>query len=140
MITSNTHAIFSYRQVKRWFIITIVTSILHYVDNVLFFEHYPEPTWLNAKLVDMFWFVMTPVAGLAIWLFKRQKNHSALIATFMYVAMNLLVLGHYNYQPFHHISFKIHLFIWLEAVSAVILALVASGYYTSGYYVKGSKF
>ena len=30
-----------------------VTSILHYVDNVLFFRHYPEPTWLNPHLVDM---------------------------------------------------------------------------------------
>lgn len=122
------NSIFSYRNLMILFVITIITSILHYVDNVLFFEHYPEPTWLNAKLVDMFWFVMTPVAGLAMWWFKQQKNQRALLATFVYVAMNILVLGHYRYQPFHHISLKIHLFIWLEAIAAFALALYASGY------------
>jgi len=38
----------------------VVTSILHYVDNVVFFRHYPAPTWLSPHLVDLAWFVMTP--------------------------------------------------------------------------------
>lgn len=121
----------TYKGLKWLFILNILTTILHYIDNVIFFEHYPEPTWLNAHLVDMFWFVMTPVAGLAMWRFKQHKNSQALLGTFIYVAMSILVLGHYRYQPFHHISFKIHLFIWLEVVAAFLLALYASGYVMS---------
>nr|WP_315043135.1 hypothetical protein [uncultured Moraxella sp.] len=44
-------------------------------------------------------------------------------ALLAYCAMSLLVLGHYNYAPLFDISFKIHLFIWIEAILAMILAV-----------------
>jgi hypothetical protein len=54
----------------------VVTSILHYVDNVIFFKHYPEPTWLNPHLVDMAWFIMTPfgLAGCVLFLLGRRPR------------------------------------------------------------------
>ena len=61
-----------------WF--NIFTTILHYVDNILFFAHYPEPTWLNPTLVDAFWFVMTPFALLALWLIKHQRLYWGLVS------------------------------------------------------------
>jgi hypothetical protein len=54
----------------------IVTSIIHYVDNVFFFQHYPEPTWLNPHLVDAAWFVMTPF-GIAGYLLSDKGRRTS---------------------------------------------------------------
>lgn len=108
-----------------WF--NIFTTILHYVDNILFFAHYPEPTWLNPTLVDAFWFVMTPFALLALWLIKHQRLYWGLVSMVLYCLMSLLVLGHYLI-PREHISLKIHAFIWLEAFAAIGLLTYVMGY------------
>lgn len=101
--------------------LNVATTILHYVDNVIFFHHYPEPTWLNPHLVDAFWFVMTPFAFVGLWLIKKQRLSAGITALVLYCLMSLLVLGHYRFAPFFEISFKIHLFIWLEAIMTVVL-------------------
>lgn len=103
-----------------WIIaINIATTVLHYGHNVVHFEHYPEPVWLNAKLVDMFWFVMTPFAIVGGWLYTKNRYWVGFGVLVAYILMSLLVLGHYNYAPFFEISFTIHLFIWLEVVTAL---------------------
>lgn len=121
---SNT-TLFSYRTLYILVIINILTTILHYVDNVIFFQYYPEPDWLQAHWVDAFWFVMTPFAILSLFLFKQQKIKLAISCLISYVLMSLLVLGHYHYAPFFDISLKIHAFIWIETIAAIILAIYA---------------
>lgn len=128
MKNTATPAWLNYSNLKWLFIINIVTTILHYVDNVLFFAHYPEPDWLNPQLVDLFWFVMTPVALLSLWQYKRQHFYLGFALLVSYVLMSLLVLGHYRYAPFHEINFKIHLFIWLEAIAAIVLLVYGTAY------------
>lgn len=108
--------------------INILMSILHYVDNIMYFEHHPEPKWLNADLVDYFWFFMTPFSLIGLYLFYKNKYTMGFIAIVLYCLMSLLVLGHYNYTPFFEISFKIHLFIWLEAISAFVLLIYIFSY------------
>ena len=121
--------LFQYRNLVYLVIANIVASILHYVDNVVHFEHYPEPDWLNAHLVDLFWFFMTPFALLGLWFAKKCYYKSALCSLIVYALMGLLVLGHYNYAPFFDISFKIHLFIWIEAILAGILLIYTPLYF-----------
>ena len=83
-----------------WILVAnIVTSILHYVDNVLNFDHYPEPTWLNPHLIDMAWFVMTPFGIVGYLLFVRGYRSSAFACLLLYSIMNSLVLGHYLIAP-----------------------------------------
>lgn len=106
-----------------WMVVAnVVTSIGHYVDNVLFFAFYPEPTWLNAEIVDIGWFIMTPF-GVAGYRFYRDGYRSTAFATlYVYAIMNLLVLGHYLIAPPWDLSFRINLFILAEAATAVVLA------------------
>lgn len=101
----------------------IVATILHYADNIYYFQLYPEPPWLNAKMVDAFWFVMTPLAVLGYWLIRRGSIHRGCLVLYAYAAASLLVLGHYRFAPFFSISARIHFFILLEAVLAVALVL-----------------
>jgi hypothetical protein len=101
----------------------VVTSILHYVDNVLFFRHYPEPTWLNPHLVDLAWFVMTPFGVAGYVMYRQGRRPAAFACLYLYAVMGLLVLGHYLIAPPWEVSFKVNLFIMAEAVAALLLGV-----------------
>jgi hypothetical protein len=101
----------------------VVTSVVHYVDNIVFFRHYPEPAWLNPHLVDMAWFVMTPFGVAGYLLYQRGRRAAAFACLYLYAAMGLLVLGHYLIAPPWEVSLKINLFIMAEAVAALLLAV-----------------
>lgn len=102
---------------------TVAGSILHYADNLLFFEQYPEPPWLNRSMIDAFWFLMTPLAWIGYRLIRRGSHHAGTLALLGYVAGNLLALGHYRYAPMCSIAPRINTFILLEAVLASVLAI-----------------
>jgi hypothetical protein len=110
----------------------IVTSILHYVDNVVFFRHYPEPTWLSPHLVDLAWFVMTPFGVAGYLLFRRGRRSAALTCLYLYAAMGLLVLGHYLIAPPWEVSLKINLFIMAEAIAALLLGVFTAWLHFQG--------
>jgi hypothetical protein len=101
----------------------IATSILHYVDNVVFFRHYPEPTWLSPHLVDLAWFVMTPFGVAGYLFFRRGRRPVALVCLYLYAVMGLLVLGHYLIAPPWKVSLGINLFIIAEAIAALLLGI-----------------
>ena len=114
---------FTFRTLVWLVSINIAMSVLHYVDNLLFFHEYPEPPWLSPGIVDAFWFVMTPVALWGLWLARRGRQSYSSIVLLIYAGMSLLVLGHYRFAAFHEIGARIHLFIWLETAAAAALAL-----------------
>ena len=101
----------------------VVTSILHYVDNVVFFRHYPEPTWLSPHLVDLAWFVMTPFGVAGCLFFRRGRRPAAFACLYLYAAMGLLVLAHYLIAPPWKVALKINLFIMAEAIAALLLGM-----------------
>ena len=101
----------------------IATSILHYVDNVVFFRHYPEPTWLTPHLVDLAWFVMTPFGVAGYLFFRRGWRLAACFCLYLYAVMGLVVLGHYLIAPPWKVSLRINLFIIGEAIAALMLGI-----------------
>ena len=116
------------RRTLFWLLVAnVVATVFHYADNVCYFHVYPEPTWLNAKLVDAFWFVMTPLAIIGYLLVRHGSVQRGCLFLHAYAAASLLVLGHYRFAPFSAIAFRIHFFILLEAALAVALVLYGSG-------------
>jgi hypothetical protein len=101
------------------------TSVMHYADNIVRFVSYPEPPWLDPARVDAFWFFMTPFGLAAYALWRRGWRRSALVASYAYAAMNLLVLGHYLVAPPWRLPALINLFIVLEAGAAILLVAFA---------------
>jgi len=111
-------------QTLMWLLIaTVMSSIFHYVDNVMYFHEYPEPDWLDSNEVDRFWFYMTPLAYLGYHQLKRHRYHSGVLFTVLYALCNLLTLGHYWFAPIHEISLKINTFILIEAFFGFILLM-----------------
>ncbi len=106
-------------------IVNVITSLLHYADNILFFHAYPEPHWISPKLIDAFWFVMTPFAILGYFFYKRGLETYSYLCFYLYSLMSLLVLGHYRYGSMGELSFKINLLILAEAFAALILIFYA---------------
>lgn len=110
---------------KRWLLVVLAVnvgaSILHYVDNIVFFHAYPEPHWINPRIIDAFWFVMTPFAVLGYVLYGKGLRTYSYICFYLYSLMSLLVLGHYRYGSIWEMSLKINLLIFVEAFAAVAL-------------------
>ena len=99
----------------------VAASVFHYVDNIVFFADYPEPSWATPHLIDIFWFVLTPFAIAGYTFVRRGRIHLGSSLLYAYSAMSLLVLGHYFYAPIDRIAFRIHFFIVLEAILAIAL-------------------
>lgn len=110
---------------KRWLLvllaINIGASVLHYVDNIVFFHTYPEPHWISPQIIDAFWFVMTPFAVLGYVLYGKGLRTYSYLCLYLYSLMSLLVLGHYRYGSMWEMSLKINLLIFAEAFAAVAL-------------------
>jgi hypothetical protein len=102
-------------------LLNLVASIAHYVDNILRFALYPEPSWVNPVGVDAFWFFMTPFGVAAYWLYRRGPRWLALWSSYAYGAMNLLVLGHYVVLPPWRIALDINVWIVFETAAAGLL-------------------
>ncbi len=106
---------------------TAATSVAHYIDNLARWAMYPEPAWDNARITDGFWFLMTPVGVAAYVLFRRGKIGPALVASYVYGAMNLVALGHYLFAWPWEISLVVNGTILGESVMAAwLIAYTAS--------------
>jgi len=110
------------RRLLLWLVLANVAStVAHYLDNVVYFGEYPEPSWMTPHIIDGFWFVMTPFALIGYKLMVRGFVHWGSGFLYLYAVMSLLVLGHYRYAPMSNIGVRIHLFILLEAFLAIAL-------------------
>lgn len=102
-------------------LVNVTASVLHYVDNIRFFDAYPEPAWISPHFIDAFWFVMTPFAVVGFFLFSKGSRWGSAASLAAYALMSLLVLGHYRYASPWALSFRVNLFILSEAVAALML-------------------
>lgn len=103
------------------FTITSLASVGHYVDNIMYWSSYPEPPWLYPHLVEIFWFVMTPVGLVGMGAFQSGRVLRGSRLLFAYGVMNLFSLGHYNVRPPWEISAKINALIGFETIAALCL-------------------
>lgn len=100
-------------------IVNIILSILHYTDNLIHFDAYPEPDWFSPYLTDSIWWVMTPL-GIAGFLFYRKEMfRKAYIGLYGYALLSQLTLGHYVVAPIWELSLKMNSLILLEAWAAI---------------------
>jgi hypothetical protein len=79
------------------FALAVVVSIVHYTDNYVNYDDYPQGKSLNpsAGLVLGAWFAFT-AAGLAAYLlFRRRPSDLALLLLAAYSGSGLIGIGHY---------------------------------------------
>jgi hypothetical protein len=101
--------------------LNVVASVVHYADNIARWSLYPEPAWDNARLTDAFWLVMTPIGVAAYVLYRRGNRGTGLALSYVYGAMNLVVLGHYLFASPWAVSASVNASILFESATAACL-------------------
>ena len=52
--------------------LNIISTTLHYTDNAIFVEKYPEPEWFTTAGVFATLILMTPFGLLGYWLYRKE--------------------------------------------------------------------
>lgn len=84
----------------------------------MYFQHYPEPDWLSAHIVDYVWFLMTFIGLAGVAALINNKRNNALALLYLYGAINMLSVLHYAVDSSNIMTIAMHSFIWLETLCA----------------------
>jgi drug/metabolite transporter (DMT)-like permease len=90
----------SRRSVSGALVASVVSTAVHYTDNAIYVEHYPQPDWINPELVYIVWSLLTLI-GIAGYLFFREGRHlPAGLYLLVYSYTGISSAGHYLYGSF----------------------------------------
>jgi hypothetical protein len=108
------------------FAINVASVLLHYADNVLRLELYPDLPTTRPWDIVLFGTVMLAAGLLGIVMYASEKKRAySFYLLHIYNAMNLVVLGHYLPSrlpgPFLGVDPSVHLTILFEASSTLVL-------------------
>lgn len=103
----------------------IVLTVVHYADNYLYFDEYPQPASLRRWQVYTGWIVLTAVGVLGYRLYRSGYTGAAYVALVVYSYTGTSSLGHYLYGSWSEFSAKQHVFILVDgATGLTVLAFV----------------
>ena len=99
-------------------------SLLHYLHNAAFLDEYPNmPGWLSPTRVYLAWLGVTAVGLAGYLLVRRGYRIAGLVVVAVYGALGLDGFVHYGLAPLSAHTFTMHLTIWLEAVTALLVLI-----------------
>ncbi len=94
----------------------IIITSLHYTDNALFVDLYPEPQWITTSGVFTTWSIMTAIALISYGFYCQQKYWLSYLTLAIYSITGLSSPTHYFYGAMSNFSLKMHLFIWSDFI------------------------
>jgi hypothetical protein len=113
------------KNLLRYFLANLAATFIHFADNIIRLHSYPDLPTTQASDIALFWLVMTPFGLAGYWLYRKGERRLSFYSFYLYCIMNLIALGHYLPSRlrggFMNYGFEIHLFIWLEAATALVL-------------------
>ena len=111
------------QQSKTWLLAILIFSIaitsIHYTDNAIFVNEYPEPEWITTPGVFISWGVMTAIAIMSYLLYNKQYFWLSYLFLGIYSVTGLSSPTHYLYGALSQFSIKMHVFIWLDAIAGL---------------------
>ncbi len=103
-------------------LIAVLCSLAHLAHNVAFFHHYPEPSWLNARLLDV-WSVVAVCALVVGYLgWQRGWRILGMACMLVFLLSSLTVVMHYKYDGAANMTLLMHTLIWLQFIPTLWLA------------------
>lgn len=103
----------------------IASTLVHYTDNLVNIEDYPQPHWINHAVIPTAWAILTAIGLGGYALFRRGSYTAAGVCLLVYSYTGLSSLGHYSYGPMSEFTTKMHAGIWLDAVTGTAVLVVA---------------
>ncbi len=120
------------QQSKTWLLVVLIFSIaitsIHYTDNAIFVDDYPEPEWITTSGVFITWAIMTAIAIISYWLYSQQLFWLSYFLLGIYSGTGLSSPAHYFYGELSQFSLKMHAFIWTDVIagSSVVAFIIWS--------------
>lgn len=103
----------------------IVLTTVHYTDNYLYFDEYPQPASLRRWQVWAAWLLLTAVGLAGYRLYAAGHEVPAYVCFVVYSYTGLSSLGHYFYGGLGDFSVKQHAGILLDGASgSAVIAFV----------------
>lgn len=99
----------------------IIITSLHYTDNALFVDVYPQPEWITTSGVFTTWGIMTVIALISYWLYLRKNYWLSYLALIIYSTTGLSSPTHYLYGTMIEFSTKMHFLIWSDFIVGVLV-------------------
>ena len=112
---------------QRWLlsliVVNVISTILHYADNFIFFARYPAPQWMNMHHVYIAWLLLTPFAVMGYLLYQKREYWLAYLCLFIYSNAGAGSMGHYFYGSIGDMSWKMNASIVLDVAVGISLDL-----------------
>ena len=96
-----------------------VSTAVHYTDNYVFMEAYPQPPWVTRLGIVAGWIVLTSVGALGYWLYRQGHRNLAYACLLVYSVTGLSTLGHYVYGGCSAFSTKTHVLIVTDGLTGL---------------------
>ena len=100
----------------------VLASAVHFADNALAIERYPEPGWITPTGVVAVWCVITAIAAFALT--RRTAGTQFFAAAALYALVLLSGLLHYAFGAPMHMALRSNVTVLAEAFVGVVLAWV----------------
>jgi hypothetical protein len=107
------------RLLKILLIASIISTAIHFTDNYLFIEQYPQPDWITPPSIYQSWLILTVLGISGYWLYKYRRFWLAYSCLLIYSFTGLASPGHYFYGSVSQFSAKMHLFIWTDGFTSL---------------------
>jgi hypothetical protein len=111
----------SQKLLKILLIASIISTAVHFTDNYLFIERYPQPSWITAPSIYQSWIILTVVGITGYWLYKYRHFWLGYGCLLIYSLTGIASPGHYLYGSFSQFSVKMHLFIWTDGLTGLAI-------------------
>jgi hypothetical protein len=98
----------------------IITSI-HYTDNAIFVDKYPEPAWFTTSGVFITWIIMSLIGIAGYWLYTQEQFWMSYLCLIIYSLTGLSSPAHYFYGEMSEFSIKMHAFIWTDVLAGSLV-------------------
>jgi hypothetical protein len=109
------------RLLKILLIASIISTGIHFTDNYLFIERYPQPSWITAPSIYQSWLILTAIGITGCWLYESRKFWLAYSCLLVYSFTGLASPGHYLYGSLSQFSGKMHFFIWTDGLTGLAM-------------------
>jgi len=100
-----------------------ISTILHYIDNFVNYDKYPQPTWITPDSIYIAWSVLTIFGVVGYLLYVKDMFLAAYACLGIYSITGISSPGHYFYSAQHVFSGKMHLLIWMDAIAGISLLI-----------------
>ena len=103
-------------------VLSIVITALHYTDNYISIEDYPQPDWIHRETIYITWFLLTLIGIAGYMQFREGRFIPAGLYLLVYSYTGTSSLGHYPYGGASDFTTKMHLLIWSDALVGLLVA------------------